>query len=99
MEGSQTVAARLRELRHARQWSQEEAAHRIGISARTLVGWETGSRYPREASLRKAARCYGVDVADLLPPDRLDALEERVAALERAVYGDDGDGNGSASGC
>lgn len=56
---------RLRTLRRERQLSQEDAAHEIGVSVKTIRAWEKGSGIrPRNA--KAAGRFYKVEPASLV---------------------------------
>ena len=60
------LAKRIKELRLERGISQEELAHRSGLS-RTGMGFlETGKRWPRLDSLMKVADGLHITVDDLL---------------------------------
>lgn len=50
------TAAELRKLRARLNWSQAEAARRLGCSARSIVNWEKGtSKIPKNIALAAAA--------------------------------------------
>jgi putative transcriptional regulator len=53
---------RLRELRQARGFSQEELARLLGVAGYTVTRWETGQMRPTAGNARKLARRLGVDV-------------------------------------
>jgi transcriptional regulator with XRE-family HTH domain len=60
------LANRIKELRDQKGISQEELAHRAGLS-RTGMGFlETGKRWPRLDTLMKVARGLNVTVDELL---------------------------------
>ena len=48
---------------------KEAAARKLGISASTLIKWESGTLDPTIKQLRKAASVYGVSLAVLLLPE------------------------------
>lgn len=56
---------RLRELRDSRHLSQEEAAHEIGVSVKTLRAWEKGSGI-RWGNAKSVAKFYGVEPESLV---------------------------------
>lgn len=71
---------RLRQLREARHLSQEDAAHELNVSVKTVRSWEKGSgiRWP---NAQAAGDFYGVDPETLIrregredTPDVLSAL-------------------------
>jgi transcriptional regulator with XRE-family HTH domain len=62
----QALADRIRELRLDKKISQEELAHRSGLS-RTGMGFlETGSRWPRLDTLMSVAEGLNISVDELL---------------------------------
>ena len=61
---------RVRELRKARGFSQEELAHRAGIHWTYLGGIERGERNPALVNIGRIARALKVPVAELFPPLR-----------------------------
>ncbi|RBY85901.1 helix-turn-helix transcriptional regulator [Blastococcus sp. TF02A-26] len=56
----------LARLRTAAGMSQQEAAHHVGISVRTLRRYEHGRRRPGLAAARSLARCYRRPLAEVL---------------------------------
>jgi len=56
---------RVRELRKARGFSQEELAHRAGIHWTYLGGIERGERNPALVNIGKIARALKVPLAEL----------------------------------
>ena len=46
-----TFGEKLRDLRTRKKLSQAELAQRIGVSLRTIAGWENENRYPKKRSL------------------------------------------------
>jgi transcriptional regulator with XRE-family HTH domain len=64
--------------------TQREAAARIGVSANTLARWERGEQTPRGTARERALEVYGLTEAPVTR-EAMRGLEERVAALERAV--------------
>jgi len=61
-------SARLRELRAARQWSQEQLAHLSGLNLRTIQRLESGAKISIE-SLRALASVFEVPAESLLVGD------------------------------
>ena len=60
------IGRRIRELRAAKGWTQEELSHRCGLH-RTYIGTlEGGRRNPAALNLRRLARAFGVTVSELL---------------------------------
>ena len=56
---------RIRELRHAKGWSQEWLAEEAGIHRTYLGGIETARRNPSLKNLIRIARALGVTMAGL----------------------------------
>jgi transcriptional regulator with XRE-family HTH domain len=83
-----------RELRERRHLSQEDAAHELGVSVKTVRTWEKGGGV-RWTNAQRAGEFYGVDPERLVSrdpddetPDVLDALsparaEGQAEILER----------------
>lgn len=61
---------RMRALRHARGFSQEELAHRAGMHATYLGGIERGERNPALLNIGRLARALGLPLAELFGPVR-----------------------------
>ncbi|SRR5260221_14271791 len=61
----QRVAERVKQLRTARGWSQEELAERAGNTGRHISQIETSKVNPTVDVLASIASQFGVDVADL----------------------------------
>lgn len=84
----------LRDLRKSRHLSQDEAAHEIGVTERTLRAWERGGKI-KWPNAKKAGAFYNVDpeslvqrdqrpaalVAESEERDQLDRIEGRLEAL------------------
>ena len=96
MNFDSNVGSRLKEARELRGWTIANAANMIGVTAKTLIEWETGRRAPRVNRLMTAAGVLGVAVVWLINGDgtldpnetsrsRLEKLENRLnMALNRA---------------
>jgi transcriptional regulator with XRE-family HTH domain len=59
------LAVRIRELRHAKGWSQEWLAEEAGIHRTYLGGIETARRNPSLKNLIRIAKALGVPMAGL----------------------------------
>lgn len=57
---------RLKQLRKARGWTQEEAAKRLGLIRSTYSNYESGKREPDFETASAMAKFYGVTVDNLL---------------------------------
>jgi transcriptional regulator with XRE-family HTH domain len=73
----------VRELRKARRWSQEELAHRAGISRTFMGSIEQGAKQPSVMTLVRLARALGVGAGALFPPSGADAPRESREILAR----------------
>lgn len=62
---ARTLAARLKQLRIARDLTRAELAERSGISTPSIWAWETGRTVPRLGSLETLAKGLGVAVSEL----------------------------------
>ena len=74
MTSERNIGTFLARLRREKDWTQQEAADRLGISNRTLSSWENGRRYPDILMLPALAKLYGVTTDELLEGHR--ATEE-----------------------
>lgn len=63
------IGQRVRQLREAKGWSQEELARRIGKDAKTIYNYESGARGAKEpplSTVRALADAFGVTLEELL---------------------------------
>jgi transcriptional regulator with XRE-family HTH domain len=60
MMTAEHFAARLRELRLAKGWTQAELAQRVGVSQKAVARWEQGTREPSWANVVALADALGV---------------------------------------
>ena len=61
---------RLRELRTARSWSQQELGARAGVSRQAIIAIETGRYDPSLPLAFKLANLFKVSIEDIFEPDR-----------------------------
>lgn len=66
MDVRQRVGLNLQALRRAKEFSQEELAHRSGVHQTYLSGVERGKRNPSVALLAKIAAALDADVEELV---------------------------------
>lgn len=92
------LGERLRDLRKGRGWSQEDAAHAVGVGVKTWHTWEAGKRTPYDSNLRKIGAAFDVDPSSLMdrpaplglvevddsPPVWARRLEEKLNSVEAA---------------
>src|SRR5712691_5529724 len=55
----------LRKEREQRAWTQEEVAEKLGIEARTIRNWESGTSFPVPKYRRELARLYEKSLREL----------------------------------
>ena len=60
---------RLRELRAARHWSQEELGTRVGVSRQAIIAIETGKFDPSLPLAFKLARVFRMAIEDIFEAD------------------------------
>ena len=89
-------------LRERRHLSQEEAAHQIGVSAKSLRGWEHGKAI-RWENAKRVARFYKVKAEELvsrevavvsdldLRADQIDRIEEKLDEILRILKDEPGE--------
>lgn len=61
------VGARLRQLREARDLSQEDAAHKVGVTSKTFLRWENGRAWPTPDNWQAIKRYFGADPREGVP--------------------------------
>lgn len=79
------VGERIRSLRNAKGWSQEELAHRAGISASHMGRLERGERGATVHSLEKVTRALGITFVDLFRFLNEDAPEKDSTVIYEIV--------------
>lgn len=57
------VGARLRALRRARNWSQEDASHAVGVTTSAWGRWERGTTSPYESNWKRISEVFGEEEA------------------------------------
>ena len=82
----QVNSARLRELRVARQWSQEQLAKLSGLNLRTIQRLESGSNISTE-SLRALAAVFEVPAESLLQGDQTPSEPGLMAMRDGVIRG------------
>lgn len=89
---ARTLAARLKQLRMAKDLTRAELAERSGISTPSIWAWETGRTVPRLGSLETLAKGLGVTVSEL-QIGVSGASGDLHAAIMPVVTGGDGPGD------
>jgi transcriptional regulator with XRE-family HTH domain len=64
------LAVRIKMLREARGWTQEQLAERAAIQRSYLGDLELGRRNPSVRTLVKVSNAFGIDVSELLEGSR-----------------------------
>ena len=68
------TAERIKALREARGWTQEELARRMNITRNGVNSWEQGLSMPSPACLVDLARLFSVSTDYLLGVERLETV-------------------------
>lgn len=81
------MKVRLRELRKAKGWTQDQLAARLNVSKAHISEMETGKKNPSGPVLDRMAKLFDVNVPDLIvvdsdDPDDLGYLIARFPTLE-----------------
>jgi transcriptional regulator with XRE-family HTH domain len=72
-----TFSERLKMLRKARGWSQEDLALRLDVSAGSVGNWEMGPYEPHPKTLQKVASLFEVNVRFLLHGEEDPVMREQ----------------------
>lgn len=56
----------LKMLRAKKDWSQREAAERIGVSAQTWNNWEKQNSFPDVPKIKKIEEVFGISYDEIL---------------------------------
>lgn len=82
------VVQRLTDLRERHGLSQEDAAHKVGVTHRQWQRWEAGESMPYPRNLDGVASAFGISIQEFfddqpLPPDpvQLDRVEAKLDEL------------------
>ncbi len=68
----QKTGSFLKRLRKQNGMTQEQLAERLGVTARTVSRWETGSNLPDLSLLIEIADLYRVDIREIIDGERKD---------------------------
>ena len=80
------IGSFLRELRREQGITQEQFAEKLGISARTVSRWETGSNMPDIGLLSVIADFYDVGIPEIIAGERKsDEMNEEVKEVANAM--------------
>ncbi|MGB0854653.1 MAG: helix-turn-helix domain-containing protein [Pikeienuella sp.] len=78
------LGERVREIRHARAWTLEEAAKRAGLARSTLSKIENEQMSPTFDAVQKLARGLDIDVPQLFQPSSVDKISGRRTIVRKA---------------
>ncbi len=81
------LGARIRELRKARNLSQEQLAELIDVEPRHVSRLEVGSSYPRIDRLEKIAEALNVQLKEFFEFMHLESPDTRAKNIEEMVKG------------
>lgn len=79
------IGQRVKELREAKGWSQEELARRVGVNSKTIYNYESGARGAKEpplSTVRALADALGVSLDDLLAEPDNSVLAEALNSID-----------------
>ena len=80
------IGSFLRELRREQGITQEQFAEKLGVSARTVSRWETGSNMPDISLLSEIADFYDVGIPEIIAGERKsDEMNEDVKEVADAM--------------
>ncbi len=79
------IAKFLKEERENSNFTQEEAAKRIGVSKSIISKWENEKSYPSLENLPKISETYGVSVNEILAGTRLGMNEKEIVYDENLL--------------
>lgn len=80
------IGSFLRELRMEQGITQEQFAEKLGVSARTVSRWETGSNMPDISLLSEISDFYGVSIPEIIAGERKsDEMNEEVKEVAEAM--------------
>ena len=73
----QKIGRFLKELRKAKNLTQEQLAERLNISGRTVSRWETGNNMPDISLLVELAELYDVSIPEIIDGERKSETMEK----------------------
>jgi transcriptional regulator with XRE-family HTH domain len=77
------LSARIRAARRHRGLTQQEVAHKVGITVRSISGWERGKAIPHLDTLEALARALGQDPDKFIVPAQWMAAARRARRVDR----------------
>ena len=92
------IGSFLRELRKEQGITQEQFAEKLGVSARTVSRWETGSNMPDISLLSEITDFYDVSIPEIIAGERKsDEMNEEVKEVAEAMSDPQHKSSGSGS--
>lgn len=79
------IAENLRLARRLAGITQEEAAHKLGVTVRTYARWESGESKGFVDQLDRIAKVFGTTTDQLLGSDEDASTADRLAAMENEL--------------
>lgn len=67
---AEIFAINLKRFRETRGYTQEELAHRVGVTMPALQNWEYQKKWPKAESIDRLAKVLGVSISDLFEEPR-----------------------------
>lgn len=81
-EDENLLGRRIRAMRKARRWTQEELADRVGLTTGAISQFETGKAVPRWNNLQKIADAFQCPVSDLVSAEGPSDLVALIGEIE-----------------
>jgi transcriptional regulator with XRE-family HTH domain len=79
------IGQRVKQLREAKGWSQDELARRVGLTSKTISNYETGARGIKEpplSTVRALADALGVPLDALLAEPGNELLADALNSID-----------------
>jgi transcriptional regulator with XRE-family HTH domain len=79
------IGQRVKQLREAKGWSQDELARRVGLTSKTISNYETGTRGVKEpplSTVRALADALGVPLDELLTEPANELLADALNSVD-----------------
>ncbi len=83
------LGKKIKELRKAHQYTQEQLAEKIGIGTPNISYFETGKFAPSIETLQKLAQVFGVEIYELYMFQPLKPTSEIKQELAKAIESDE----------
>lgn len=84
MGTEESVGAKLRRLRKARNMTMDELADQVGVSRPTIWSWESDKSIPRASRIRALAQSFNVSENELILSDA-PTRQENAATLDEEI--------------